>query len=43
LLKCEVCEFNKYGDMRLCRNWDTGMKHRDKQDSNGNWNVIAED
>jgi hypothetical protein len=39
----EVCSFNKQGDIRLCFDWDSGRKHRDMQDSRGNWTKVADD
>jgi hypothetical protein len=39
----EVCSFNKQGDIRLCFDWDSGLKHRDMQDSRGNWSKVADD
>ena len=37
MLKREVCLFNTYGDIRSCRNWDTGETHRDMRNKNGDW------
>jgi hypothetical protein len=33
----EVCEVNAMGDVRKCFDWDTGTKHSDMKDENGNW------
>jgi len=38
--KRELCSFNTQGDIRLCLNWDTGGKHRDMQNKNGDWYEI---
>lgn len=35
--KREVCSFNEFGDVRICVNWDTGEKHRDMKNKNGDW------
>lgn len=37
MLKREVCSFNSFGDVRVCVNWDTGEKHRDMKNKNGDW------
>jgi hypothetical protein len=38
----EICEFNEFGDVRVCTNWDNAQIHRDMKDANGNWNEIAD-
>jgi hypothetical protein len=39
----EVCSFNGQGDIRVCLDWDTGRKHRDMQNSNGDWIKVADE
>jgi hypothetical protein len=36
LVSREVCEVNAMGDVRKCFDWDTGTKHSDMKDENGN-------
>ena len=33
----EICGFNKFGDVRYCRNWDTGENRTDMKNSKGVW------
>lgn len=37
----EVCQFNEFGDVRFCVDWDNGKTHKDMKDSNGNWSEIG--
>jgi hypothetical protein len=37
-----MCEFNQFGDVRSCIDWDRGTTNRDMKDANGNWSKIAE-
>jgi hypothetical protein len=37
----EICEFNSFGDVRVCRNWDSGERHRDMQDKRGDWYAVS--
>lgn len=43
ILRRELCTFNTSGDIRLCLDWDTQRKHRDMQDSQGNWTKVADE
>jgi hypothetical protein len=43
LINRELCEFNSFGDVRVCTNWDTGEKDRDMKDSKGEWYAIADE
>ena len=36
-LRREVCEFDSSGDVRNCMDWDSGAKHRDAKNTNGDW------
>ena len=39
----EFCEFNDFGDVRTCVNWDTNATHRDMKDAKGNWSKVADE
>ena len=39
----ELCEFNSYGDIRRCLNWDTNVFRSDMQDKNGKWFKVSEE
>lgn len=39
----EFCEFNDYGDVRVCTNWDTNTTHRDMKDAKGKWSKVGDD
>jgi ATP-dependent protease ClpP protease subunit len=39
----EICEFNSFGDNRLCVNFDTKQTHRDLRDAQGNWTQVSTD
>ena len=41
LISREMCEFNQFGDVRDCVDWDRGTTHRDMKDANGNWAKIG--
>jgi hypothetical protein len=43
LIAREICEFNQFGDVRLCTDFDRGTIHRDMKDGNGNWSKIADE
>ena len=34
------CEYNTAADIRVCRDLDTGAKHREAKDLSGNWYVV---
>ena len=38
----EMCEFNPFGDVRICIDWDRGTTHRDMKDANGIWSKVAD-
>lgn len=38
----EICDFNPFGDVRLCVDWYRGPSRRDMKDANGNWQKIAD-
>jgi hypothetical protein len=40
-MRREVCEINRSSDVRNCVDWDSGAKHRDTQNTKGNWVQIA--
>jgi hypothetical protein len=40
-LRREVCEFNSSSDVRNCIDWDSGAKHRDAKNTNGDWVQVA--
>jgi hypothetical protein len=37
LLAREVCEFNTFGDVRVCFDWDTAEIRRDMKNRRGEW------
>ena len=41
LIRREVCEFNQFGDIRTCLNWDTKEIHKDMKDAKGNWSEVS--
>jgi hypothetical protein len=40
-MRREVCEFNNSNDIRNCVDWDSGAKHRDTKNTEGDWVQIA--
>lgn len=42
MVRREVCEFNKFGDVRTCLDWDTKVAHKDMKDIKGNWSQVSE-
>ena len=42
ILSRESCEFNKFGDVRTCLNWDTGASHKDMKNIKGEWYDVSE-
>jgi hypothetical protein len=36
-MRREVCEFNNANDVRSCVDWDSGAKHRDVKNYDGDW------
>ena len=40
-IRREVCEFNNANDVRSCVDWDSGAKHRDVKNTNGEWVQIT--
>lgn len=43
IIRREFCEVNRFGDVRICTNWDTNAVHRDMKDSKGVWSKIADE
>ena len=41
-LEREICEINSFGDVRVCIDWDTNIKHRDVKDLKGHWYQVAD-
>jgi len=41
-LEREICEINSFGDVRVCIDWDTKLKHRDVKDLKGHWYQVAD-
>lgn len=39
----EICTFDDFKDVRSCVNWDTGDKHSDMKNTEGNWIKIADE
>jgi hypothetical protein len=39
----DVCQFNKFGDIRTCFDWDTGEKIREMKNPKGNWIKVADE
>jgi hypothetical protein len=33
----DICEFNKFGDVRVCSDWDTGETIREMKNGQGEW------
>jgi hypothetical protein len=40
-MRREVCEFNNSKDERSCIDWDSGAKHNDAKNANGDWVQVA--
>src|SRR6266404_6617953 len=40
-MRREVCEFNNSNDVRSCADWDSGTKHRDVKNTDGDWVQIV--
>lgn len=38
----EICEFNDFGDVRTCVDWDTKSVHKDMKDAKGQWIKVAD-
>ncbi len=43
IIRRELCEMNDFKDVRSCLDWDTGAKHRDMKNTNGDWVQIADE
>jgi hypothetical protein len=43
IVKRDVCEFNKFKDVRTCFDWDTGEQTRSMKDPKGDWIKVADD
>ncbi|MGZ3410516.1 MAG: hypothetical protein ACXWKC_13920 [Xanthobacteraceae bacterium] len=43
MISREFCEINSFGDVRLCHDWDSGEKHRDMKNNNGDWYKVADE
>jgi hypothetical protein len=41
LVRRDFCEFNDFGDIRTCIDWDSGKKTREMKDSKGEWVSIG--
>jgi hypothetical protein len=39
----EFCEVNRFGDVRVCTDWDTNETHRDMKDKQGIWSKVADE
>jgi len=37
IMRREVCEFNNANNVRSCVDWDSGAKHRDVKNNDGDW------
>jgi hypothetical protein len=35
-----LCEFNQFGDVRTCTDWDTGVSLREMKNSHGDWIAV---
>ena len=42
-IRRELCEFNSFGDVRQCVDYDIGSSHRDMKDLNGNWQKVGDE
>ena len=42
VIQRDICEFNTFGDIRSCKDWDTGRIGKSMKDGNGTWNSITE-
>jgi len=38
----DICQFNSFGDVRTCADWDTGATSREMKDSHGNWYTVGD-
>jgi hypothetical protein len=41
-IRRESCEFNIFGDVRTCLNWDTGVTHKDMKNVKGEWYQVSQ-
>ena len=41
VVKRDICKFNKFGDVRVCTDWDTGASSREMQNSSGQWYKVG--
>jgi hypothetical protein len=40
IIKRDYCEFNDFGDIRACTDFDTKSPSREMKDANGNWQEV---
>ena len=40
MVKRDVCNFNQFGDIRTCLDWDTSVKTREMKNSTGEWYAV---
>ena len=38
----DICQFNAFGDIRTCVDWDTGATSRDMKDPKGIWTQVGD-
>jgi hypothetical protein len=41
IFKREICEFNKFSDVRTCVDWERGTVQKDMRDAKGNWSSVS--
>jgi hypothetical protein len=39
----DICEFNKFEDVRMCMNWETGVSIREMKNKEGNWIKVGDE
>ena len=42
VIEREVCEFNDFGDIRTCANWDSGATNKSMKNNKGQWILVGE-
>jgi hypothetical protein len=42
LISRDICNFNSFGDVRTCADWDTGATSREMKDAQGNWYTVGD-
>jgi hypothetical protein len=43
IIQRDICQFNNFGDVRFCIDWDTGTKIREMQNQHGDWIKVGDE